>query len=685
MKKLIYLFILFAFQSAIAQPPGEWMWLHGSNVTNSTGNFGTQGVPSPSNEPPAVYEPCEFTDLNGNFWFFGGSDNSLGTIYADLWKYDPLTNMWTWMKGPGTSYYPGSYGIKGVPSPSNNPSCRSYGCSSWVDNQGNFWLFGGGPSTYNDLWKYDLATNEWTWMKGPSAGSPGIYGTMGVPDTANFPDPRYECVASLTDLNGDLWMFGGIYSDYNDLWRYNIASNTWTWMKGGNTPNQFAVYGVKGVENPLNTPGGQSVYSSWVDQSGNFWFWGGENFTTNADMNTMWRFNPVTNNWAWMGGSQAGNTNPVFGTQCVADSLNDPGGRFENRACWKDAAGNFYFWGGGIDALSSVRNDLWKYCFATSQWTWLSGSMNLNPAGNWGTIGVPSPANIPNGRGGSIGWADQNGHLYVFGGSPLNYMDPYNDLWVYTLDNTCGACSVLPVAVFTAVHPICPGTCTDFTNLSVNGTSYVWLFPGANPSTSTDVNPTNICYSSPGSYDVTLIATNGTGSDTLTLSNYMTVYPYPPPQGILQSGDTLFANSGAVSYQWYYNGTLINGATNYFYLAMASGDYNVVATDANGCEVEAAIFDVVAEIKSVAGSGSMQLFPNPVTDKLTIHKSQVTSGTAVEISIYNVIGEVILNFKPEMADINSDITIDVSSLPQAMYYIEIISGENKWRAKFVKE
>ena len=65
----------------------------------------------------------------------------------------------------------------------------------------------------------------------------------------------------------------------------------------------------------------------------------------------------------------------------------------------------------------------------------------------------------------------------------------------------------------------------------------------------------------------------------------MTVYPYPAPQGIMQNGDTLFANQGAVSYQWYHDGVIIPGATDYFYIASEGGDYNIVATDANNCEI----------------------------------------------------------------------------------------------------
>ena len=45
---------------------------------------------------------------------------------------------------------------------------------SWNDTSGNLWLFGGFGYTingydayryFNDLWEYDLSSNQWTWMK----------------------------------------------------------------------------------------------------------------------------------------------------------------------------------------------------------------------------------------------------------------------------------------------------------------------------------------------------------------------------------------------------------------------------------------------------------------------------------------------------------------------------------------
>ena len=261
-----------------------------------------------------------------------------------------------------------------------------------------------------------------------------------------------------------------------------------------------------------------------------------------------------------------------------------------------------------------------------------------------------------------------------------------DDVRLYTLAElspTVPACAgAALVALFTAPNHICPGTCTDFTNLSTNATSFLWSFPGATPSTSTDVNPTNICYNSPGSYNVQLIAANSNGSDTLTLSNYITVYPPPPPQGITQSGDTLFAIPGAAGYQWFYNGNIINGATNYYCIAQASGDYNVVATDANGCEVEAVIFSVVAGNSQLAmDSWQLAIFPNPVMKELKINNEKLKIKTAIEISVYNLLGEKLISAWPEA----TETSIDVSFLTKGIYYLELTADSKTYRAKFVKQ
>ncbi len=68
------------------------------------------------------------------------------------------------------------------------------------------------------------------------------------------------------------------------------------------------------------------------------------------------------------------------------------------------------------------------------------------------------------------------------------------------------------------------GGYVNFTDLSVgNITSWNWSFPGGNPSTSTQQNPQNIMYDTPGTYPVTLTVSDGTHSSTETKTAYITV------------------------------------------------------------------------------------------------------------------------------------------------------------------
>ena len=89
MNKLSLLFYIFIYNlvyfNAQAQQ-GEWVWLHGDSTFTGTGNWGIQGVPSPTNEPPSLYAACQWTDHDGNFWLFGGVQ-STGNEFGDLWKY----------------------------------------------------------------------------------------------------------------------------------------------------------------------------------------------------------------------------------------------------------------------------------------------------------------------------------------------------------------------------------------------------------------------------------------------------------------------------------------------------------------------------------------------------------------------------------------------------------------------
>jgi len=94
-----------------------------------------------------------------------------------------------------------------------------------------------------------------------------------------------------------------------------------------------------------------------------------------------------------------------------------------------------------------------------------------------------------------------------------------------------------PTANFTASDTmICKDSCVNFTDLSTDTpSSWQWIFPGANPSSSTTQNPANICYNDTGVFDVQLIATNANGTDTLTIDSYIVVEKCDTPTLLLDS------------------------------------------------------------------------------------------------------------------------------------------------------
>lgn len=80
--------------------------------------------------------------------------------------------------------------------------------------------------------------------------------------------------------------------------------------------------------------------------------------------------------------------------------------------------------------------------------------------------------------------------------------------------------SVPPVAGISAsTSSVCEGGCIDFTDISTNSpTSWTWSFPGSSTTSSTDQNPTNICYASSGTYSASLTACNNSGCNTTSFN-----------------------------------------------------------------------------------------------------------------------------------------------------------------------
>ncbi len=120
------------------------------------------------------------------------------------------------------------------------------------------------------------------------------------------------------------------------------------------------------------------------------------------------------------------------------------------------------------------------------------------------------------------GWSGYaNGYFAIGSLNPAGSTFNQNNMAVIRIQPPTSA----PIANFSAstTTPAVGGSVNFFDASTNSPTSWSWTFDGGSPASSTAQNPTNITYATAGTYQVTLSATNATGSDTKTRSQYINV------------------------------------------------------------------------------------------------------------------------------------------------------------------
>ncbi len=588
----------------------QWIWKKGSDTSGKNGIYGTLRVAAANNRPGGRSHAITWTDKSGKLWLFGGSGyEATGSVAAnlnDLWRYDPVTNEWTWMSGATASGQRGNYGTQGVSADTTVPGARN-SPTGWTDAAGNLWLFGGngfGVTTtagnMNDLWMYNISTNQWVWVNGLN----------GINQFANFsggtPGSRQGAVA-WPDGTGNIYMFGGTgfvqsggANRLGDLWKYNPVANTWSFIKGATTTNAIGVYGTHGVPDAGNRPGSRAVATVWTDVNGKFWLFGGLGIGSSSGdgrLCDLWMFDPVTDNWTWMKGLQTRAQTGIYGAKGTPAPDNRPGGRGA-MAAWKDNDGNFWAFGGiGIASASTDgrNNDLWR----------LAPSAVSCP--------LPTPVVSASGvtdfcQGDSVilrGAVSGNGISYRWlEGNNLLPGQTDDSLVVYASgayaieisDGSCADTSVImtvtvytrPNATLTASGPVsfCDG---DSVTLSAGptggGYNYEWLKNGAAAGSSADIYKAG----SSGSYRV--VVTNSNNCRDSSAVTVVTVYPLPVAS-ISLSGPAAFCDGDSVildagqgsgwSFAWKRDSAPVGGNTAAYSVTLP-GNYHVTVTDGNSC------------------------------------------------------------------------------------------------------
>ncbi|QQR96163.1 MAG: T9SS type A sorting domain-containing protein [Bacteroidota bacterium] len=183
----------------------------------------------------------------------------------------------------------------------------------------------------------------------------------------------------------------------------------------------------------------------------------------------------------------------------------------------------------------------------------------------------------------------------------------------------------LPTAVITASGALsfCAGGDVVLTAATGNNYAWQWYMNGTPLATTQLITATQS-----GNYEVEI--TNACGSVMSTLVA-VTAFPLPVVPTITLSNDSLLATTTVGTYQWFYNGNAITGATNDFYVPSQNGNYSLMVTDANGCSSMSAVYNMTTVGLQTIFKQAHNVFPNPFNDYLTIELPQTENAIILTV------------------------------------------------------
>lgn len=238
---------------------------------------------------------------------------------------------------------------------------------------------------------------------------------------------------------------------------------------------------------------------------------------------------------------------------------------------------------------------------------------------------------------------------------------------------------------------------SEVTNVSASTTISVFPQPDATVSVSgnviscpNDSMPTYYWY-----HDGILISGESNPSLTMTESGYYSVYiqnefgcsstsePYlycaPVEVFWNAASDQLSVADTYDTYQWFYNGMLLQGAITYYLISPPNGVYAVQVTNSYGCVVTSDMITVNVGVEEIALEDQLNIYPNPVADVLNVQWNNNTE--TANLSIRDLSGRLVLAERVA----NGNAVLDLSNLSSGNYILELQMTDRTIRKQVVKQ
>ncbi len=233
------------------------------------------------------------------------------------------------------------------------------------------------------------------------------------------------------------------------------------------------------------------------------------------------------------------------------------------------------------------------------------------------------------------------------------------------------ALSISPVADTT----VCNGSVVVLKAMVTNGGNnpfYQWKINGNNTNTHTAVFST---FAFGNNYSVSCVFTSSaTCAIPATITgSAINIIIEQAPHPVILAIDSELISTAAASYQWYFNGQSITGATAQTYIAVLDGSYRVEAFSAAGCSAfsdSVTVTLAVTDIQNLVSSSLLTLFPNPNSGEFVLKSSSVLKGD-YRIQLFDVLGRQVYQTDFYLKNEQQEIPLSLTHVEHGAYLLSI--------------
>ncbi|WP_317896879.1 T9SS type A sorting domain-containing protein [Aurantibacillus circumpalustris] len=284
-------------------------------------------------------------------------------------------------------------------------------------------------------------------------------------------------------------------------------------------------------------------------------------------------------------------------------------------------------------------------------------------------------------------WTSNLTGTTVISTSPVTIVSPTNNTTYYvTGTNTLSGCTSSLTQVITVLQaPVLAVSATSLSvckgqssTISVQGAnSYNWAHGAVGA-------PVTVTPSTTTTYTVIGVAANGCSEAQTIVINVNaipTVSAVASSYQLCKGDDVTLTGSGASSYRWSSNASLVQFGNPLVMTVQSSGGYTMTGTAANGCSGNASFVIDVDECTGinelVNNQNDVKVYPNPTTGifNITANGAEIKS-----VDVFDLTGRIV--FSDSMK--NNTANINVSQLPNGVYSIKVKTGETVKYLKIIK-